>query len=177
VARLDALPANATPRAMALADLYRGVVLAESGVSQEEAAGAAFQRAIAGLRDASAHDRFRAHNNLANVLLARTEDRLFNHAFAMATGVSAIFYHALLSWDEARSHYQTAAELAEKLGTNERAAVQSNLRLRCVPIWSRRWRWGTCERLLANGGLSPADQRPAAISSSADDPPAGRGPQ
>jgi CHAT domain-containing protein len=125
--QLQSLPDSADARGRALADLYCGVVHAESGLGQEQAADFYFRRAISGLSNASAADRFRAHNNYANFLLNRSQDRLFNHAFQMAVGARHLFITAVTSWDEARVHYDLALELASQLGPGERTTVQVNL--------------------------------------------------
>jgi CHAT domain-containing protein len=126
LARLQVAADLPEPRGRALADLYRGVIHAESGLGQEQAADFYFRRAIAGLAKGSAADRLRAHNNYANFLLNRTQDRLFNHAFQMAAGVRRLFVTAIASWEEARIHYEAAFELADQLGPAERAAVHVN---------------------------------------------------
>ena len=124
--RLDRTADSTEARAGALADLYRGVIHAESGLGQEPAANFYFRRAITGLQTGSAADRFRAHNNFANFLLNRAQDRLFNHAFQMAAGASQLFLTALASWEEARSHYAAAGELAGALGLSQQASVEVN---------------------------------------------------
>jgi CHAT domain-containing protein/tetratricopeptide (TPR) repeat protein len=125
--KLDAVGETGGSRTSALADLYRAVVHAESGLEEEAAADFYFRRAIAGLSDESAADRFRAHNNYGNFLLNCTQDRLSNHAFQLAAGVRSLFVTALLRWEDARTQYEAALELAQELGPQETAAVEVNL--------------------------------------------------
>ncbi len=125
--RLEGVAETGTARSRALADLYRGVIYAESGLGQEQVAEFYFRRAVDGMRDGTEADRFRAHNDYANFLLNRSQDRLFNHALQMATGVRSVFVTALGSWEDARQHYETALDLANGLGANARASVKVNL--------------------------------------------------
>src|SRR5262249_10178687 len=79
--QLDSLKANDSPignRRQALAQLYRAVILSESGPGKEQEASAAFEEAISllGAIPNSEEDEYRAHNNLANFLLGRAIDRL-----------------------------------------------------------------------------------------------------
>ncbi len=125
--RLETAADTGDARGRALSDLYRGVIHAESGLGQEQATEFYFRRAIVALNDGATADRFRAYNNYANFLLNRTQDRLFNHAFQMATGVRSVFVTALLSWEDARRHYEAALSLAAELGADERASAAVNL--------------------------------------------------
>jgi hypothetical protein len=125
--RLEDVADNRAGRARALADLYRGVVHAEWGLGEEEAADFYFRRAIAGLQSASVMDRFRAYSNYGNFLLNRAQDRSLDHAFQMAAGVNALFVNALLHWETSRRYFETAESLAIDLGPNERASACVNL--------------------------------------------------
>lgn len=101
-------------RRRALTQLYRGVILGESGAGRDEAAGAAFEQAIVeleGLKDAG-NDLHRAHNNYANYLLGRAQDQVHNHAFQMATGAQLPLMTALDQWLLAQKHYARAAKFA-----------------------------------------------------------------
>ena len=125
--RLEDVADNRAGRARALADLYRGVVHAEWGLGEEQAADFYFRRAIAGLQSASVVDRFRACSNYGNFLLNRAQDRSLDHAFQMAAGVNALFVNALLYWETSRQYFETAEQLASDLGANERASAYVNL--------------------------------------------------
>ncbi len=124
---LDSMPATDSPRAQALATLYRAVIQSESGQATEEQTSALFNTAILALHDGRPEDRFRVHNNYANYLFGRTQDRLYNHAFQIASGVKYPLIHALVSWREACLQYGQALALAEKLDRPQRAAVEVNL--------------------------------------------------
>jgi CHAT domain-containing protein len=124
--RLQSVADSGDPRARALADLYRGVVHAESGLGQEEAADFFFRRAVAALGGANAEDEFRATNNYANFLLDRAQDRSLDHAFRMAAGVHSLFADALLYWDDARRYYEAAEQLAGQLNEDDQAVSRVN---------------------------------------------------
>ena len=127
---LDAIKADDAPagrRKGALALLYRGVILAESGQGEEEAATTAFRKAIGGLKGGEAADLYRAHNNFADFLLGRAQDRLYNHAFQMAAGAERPLLAALQDWAQARAEYEAALASTATLGPGPRAAVQVNL--------------------------------------------------
>ena len=113
-------------RTQALAELYRGVLHAEWGQGQEQAADFYFRKALVRLEGASSADRFRALNNFANFLLDRTQDRVLDHAFQMAAGVHGLFTTAVESWDDSRRFYAGAAVLAGELGDEPQAAVALN---------------------------------------------------
>lgn len=113
-------------RDMALATLYRAVILAESGQASEAETDTLFQQAVAQLQQHPA-DIYRAHNNYANFLLARCQDRLYNHAFQIASGVSNPLIRALVAWQGALHHYMTAWTLAEELAAAERGALLANI--------------------------------------------------
>lgn len=124
---LDALldEADVAGRRRALAHLYRGVVLAESGPAREAEARREFQRSIAMLKSAGQkHDRYRAHNNYANFLLGRALDRLHNHAFQMAAGVRFPLLLALEDWMEAAAQYKAAMDFCDEPG--QRTTIQIN---------------------------------------------------
>ena len=127
---LDAIHGEDSPvgrRKDALAFLYRGVVLAESGQAQQDQAEAAFHQAIGGLTEGEAADLYRAHNNFADFLLTRSQDRLYNHAFQMAAGVQSPLLTSLKDWIGARDEYEAALAAASKLGPAPQAAVKVNL--------------------------------------------------
>lgn len=136
LAGLDAAAEEPDDRTRALARLYRGVVLAEAALGEEyDASGggqatradadAEFRAAIELLKGASDEDRHRAHNNYANFLLRRAQDRLHNHAFQMASGVRHPIVQALVALYAARVHYEEALRLAAS--DEARAAVQVNM--------------------------------------------------
>jgi CHAT domain-containing protein len=132
LAALDAAPFQkeqaGDKRVRGLAQLYRGVILAEAGQGQEPRARGAFEGAIADLEGGAPADLFRAHNNYANFLQHQAQDRLSNTALQMAAGVQQLFLGAASDWEAARQHYETALALADKLGqAGQRAAVQGNL--------------------------------------------------
>lgn len=127
---LDSLEAEESPegkRRQALEQLYRGVILSESGAGKEQEAAAAFRKAIALLEafPNNQRDLYRAHNNFGNFLLGRAADRLHNHAFQMAAGVRLPLVTALQNWIEAKQQYDAALTLAKT--RRQKAAVQLNL--------------------------------------------------
>ncbi|WP_153556714.1 CHAT domain-containing protein [Roseimaritima sediminicola] len=138
------------PRGQALARLYQAVILSESGAATGAAAYAAFVEALESMEASESMevldspgnrpsseaatsppaDRFRAFNNFANFLLGRAQDRLYDHAFQVASGVAAPLFAGLNDWHQARVHYARAAELAElaeKLSPVDAASVQVNV--------------------------------------------------
>lgn len=131
--RLDAAELGDSPRAAALATLYRAVILAESGQGTDAEARDLFRRAIDELAKGRAADAYRAGVNYANFLSGRTRDRLYNHALEIASGVEDPLIRALMNWQESLSYYEWSLKLAEKLGPAERTAVEVNMaRLYCV---------------------------------------------
>lgn len=114
-------------RRKALVQLYRGVILSESGVGKEHAAAMAFRDAIQQLSHLpdSSPDLYRAHNNLANFLLSRSTDLLHNHAFQMASGVQLPLLSALQYWIESRENFQRALAFAEH--ARQKSTLQLNL--------------------------------------------------
>jgi len=126
---LDAMKPDDTAdgrRAAALADLYRGVILAESAQAGAGRAADAFRRAVAGLEGGDPADLYRARNDYANFLTGAAQDRLYNHAFQMAAGVKRPILTALTEWAGARAQYDAALESAGKLGPAPVRAVRVN---------------------------------------------------
>jgi len=123
---LDSPELAETGRSRALATLYRAVILAESGQAAEGAARAMFCQAIDQLEEHPA-DVYRARNNYAGALLVRAQDRLYNHAFQIASGVPYPLICALMDWRESLYHYESARALAEQLGPDDRTAVEVNI--------------------------------------------------
>jgi CHAT domain-containing protein len=114
-------------RIRGLAHLYRAAVRAEAGQGGEVEAARSFEEAVKLLAGAP-QDLFRAHNNYADFLQQRAQDRLYNHALQMAAGVERPFLTALEGWLAARQHYEAALDLAEKLKrSGDAAAVRVNL--------------------------------------------------
>ncbi len=124
--QLDDPELNDSQRAQALAALYRAVILAESGQATDGAARATFNYAIEHLEDHPA-DQYRARNNYAGALLVRAQDRLYNHAFQIASGVPYPLVCALMDWRESLYHYEAALALSEHLEPRDRAAVEVNV--------------------------------------------------
>ena len=126
LAELQSPELPATPRAQALAMLYRAVILAESSPTSDAEARTLFQTALGRLAG-NRGDLFRGQNNYANFLSARVQDRLYNHAFQIAAGDPCPLIRALLDWRKALAAYQAAQALAAELKPADRAAVQVNL--------------------------------------------------
>ncbi len=115
-------------RTRGLAELYRAAVRADAGQGGESEAARGFEQAVELLAAGPQQDLFRAHNNFADFLQQRAQDRLYNHALQMAAGVERPFLTALDQWLAARRHYEAALALAEKLKRPaEAAAVRVNL--------------------------------------------------
>ena len=114
-------------RERGLALLYEAVILSESGATTEELADRLFVEAIRQLDDAEPEDRVRAYNNYANYLLGRAQDRLYNHAFQIASGVEQPLIHALRDWREAAAQYEAALDVAQTLPLQEQASLQVNV--------------------------------------------------
>lgn len=125
--KLESPTLNKSPRAAGLAALYQAVILAESGQGTDEQARAMFRRAMDLLADGKPADAYLATVNYANFLLARTQDRLYNHAFEIASGVENPLIDALMNWRESLAQYQAALKIADRLGAREKAAVQTNM--------------------------------------------------
>ena len=123
---LDSPELAETERSRALTTLYRAVILAESGQAAEGAARAMFCQAIDQLEDDPA-DCYRARNNYAGALLVRAQDRLYNHAFQIASGAPYSLICALMDWRESLYHYESALALAERLEPDDRTAVEVNV--------------------------------------------------
>lgn len=127
LAELDKAVAEGDPRATGLATLYRAVILAESGLGTESLAGRSFEKSLAQLAPLNEpSDLYLAHNNYAGFLLGQMQDRLYNHAFQMATGAKAPLTRSLQLWQLAERHYDKAARLAADLGPGEVATQQLN---------------------------------------------------
>lgn len=107
-------------RVRGLRSLYRAVILAEYGSATGDAAEELFQESLRTLAGAPPIDRLRVHNNYANFLLTRTQDRVYNHAFQIATGGANPLLSALIDWRGARDHYLQALQLAVR---SDRSAV------------------------------------------------------
>lgn len=126
-AKLESPEALKTPRSQALSTLYQAVILAESAQAMEAKARAGFRLAISQLADGQPEDAYRAHNNYANFLLCRAQDRLYNQAFEVASGVPNSLIHSLVHWREAFEHYTKAGKIAEQLDEERQAAVRVNV--------------------------------------------------
>ena len=125
--RLDALE-DATGRTQALALLYRGVALSESGFKGEDEADDCFLAAITRLKtDGKLDDRYRAYVNYAGFQANRALDRLHNQPFQAAAGVAHPLTTALAAWSLAAENYSLALDLASELDPSDRAAVHVNL--------------------------------------------------
>jgi len=117
---LVALDPGDDSRIAGLRALYRAVILAEYGQATGDAAESLFQESLLLLDESAPADRLRAHNNYANFLLNRAQDRVYNHAFQVATGTADPLLTALVDWRTARDEYQAAIALAE---ANDTTAV------------------------------------------------------
>ncbi len=124
---LQSEEAKASHRSRALARLYEAVILSESGAATGNAAYAAFMESLEGMSESPVADLFRAHNNFANFLLNRAQDRVYDHAFQIATGVPAPLYSGLNDWHLARVHYQEAEAIANSLAPHQAASVRTNI--------------------------------------------------
>ncbi len=124
---------NGSGRARALAILYQAVILAESARATQPEAEGLFREAIKLVQNGPPADAYRAHNNYANFLLGRAQDRLYNHAFLIAAGVDSPLVEALDDWREALGQYEKARHLAADLDEGQQAAVETNMaRLYCL---------------------------------------------
>jgi len=132
----DSTPAG--QRRTGLAHLYRGVILSEAGAASQNDASAAFLKSIEILSPLphAGEDSFRAHNNYAVFLLARTYDRLHNHTFQIAAGVKLPLISALQDWIEARRQFDAARRHAtqpsQKIAVNINLARQTILLLELI---------------------------------------------
>lgn len=124
---LDEVGPTSPPREQALALLYRAVISAESGATSGDLPDQMFRDAITQLQGGEASDLFRAYNNYGGVLFARARDRVHNHAFQMASGVTAPLSTALADWSGALEQYQLALAQAEKLPPTLAAGVKVNI--------------------------------------------------
>ncbi len=114
-ATLGTPEASATPRAAALSQMYQAVVMAESGQATGDQAAQLFEQSIQALQAPGAgapHDLSRAYNNYASHLQNRVQDRLYNHAFQVATQTDSPLLVALHDWLKARESYQQALQTA-----------------------------------------------------------------
>ncbi|MDR0327911.1 MAG: CHAT domain-containing protein [Planctomycetaceae bacterium] len=128
--KLSTLPDTSENRELkALYHLYRGMVFAESGMTKWQDGYTEFTQALEQLDSVAAvgvkeerdvaDSRFRAANNFGNYLLRLTQDRLNNHALAIATGDGAVLTTALFAWVQALETYQKALDIAEKTLTDQ----------------------------------------------------------
>lgn len=120
-------------RTLALASLYQAVLLAESTQTTGDAASQLFQDSIDRLKNGNPSDRIRASNNYALFLFGRSQDRIYNHAFQMASGVRNPLIASFRDWMEARAYLESALDLAEAHMPSEVSSIQVNLaRLYCT---------------------------------------------
>jgi CHAT domain-containing protein len=126
-AKLESGQDDASARRRALESLYRAVILSESGQGLETAAAGHFAEAIDMAGSLSPSDAFRIYNNAGNFALGCCQDRLYNHAFQIATGAQHPLLDSALNWQRSLSCYQRAMGLAAALGPGDQAAVRVNL--------------------------------------------------
>lgn len=124
---LDGIKTSADTRTQALSVLYRAVVLAETGQSTADRAEATFIEAIDLLKACDPADQLRAHNNFGMFLLHRCQDRLYNHAFQMASGVQHPLVASLLDWHQARGQLQLALTIATASDPKQVPAIRVNM--------------------------------------------------
>ena len=108
----------------ALCHLYRGMILAESGMTKRHEAHSEFTKALLELQfitpgwtedeQAVAASRFRAANNYGNYILQLMQDCVGAHSLAIATGNGSILTEVLFMWNEALDLYRQALDVAEK---------------------------------------------------------------
>ncbi len=108
----------------ALCHLYRGMILAESGAARLQDGYAEFAEATRLLDEIAqtgqpeakqvADSRYRCANNFGNYLLRLTQDRLYNHAMAIATGDAMVLTDVLFTWSQAMTAYQNALKIASE---------------------------------------------------------------
>ena len=123
---LVALDPGDDSRSAGLRALYRAVILAEYGPATGDVTESLFQESLLLLDNAAPADRLRAHNNYANFLLNRAQDRVYNHAFQVATGTADPLLTALVDWRTARDEYQVAIALAEANETTAAIDIRVN---------------------------------------------------
>jgi CHAT domain-containing protein len=111
---LQKMPAGKERRRDGLRDLYLAVVEGEGGPDAQAEARLLFAKAIQQLDEPA--DRFRARVNYGAFLQGQAENRLYNHALQMATGVARPFLTLLPDWLAAREQYEQAAKLADGPG-------------------------------------------------------------
>ncbi|MCA9009412.1 MAG: CHAT domain-containing protein [Planctomycetaceae bacterium] len=124
---LDGIKTSSDPRTHALSVLYRAVVLAESGQSTADLAEALFFEAIELLEACDRADQLRAHNNFGTFLLNRCQDRLYNHAFQMASGVQHPLVASLLDWHQSREQLELAITIAAATDPKQVPAIRVNI--------------------------------------------------
>lgn len=116
---------------VAICHLYRGMILAESGVSRFEEGGEHFYEALRllseqaekatgpkGPSETLALSLFRTANNFGNFRLRLVQDRLYNQALAVAAGRETTITETLLFWAEALTLHRLALEISETSLTN-----------------------------------------------------------
>lgn len=129
-----------TEEIRALCHLYRGMILAESGAARLQDGYAEFDEAMRQLdaiaekganeARAVAASRYRVANNFGNYLLRLTQDRLYNHTLAIATGDGMVMTDVLYSWSRALVAYRKALDItSESLGDQPEliATTKANL--------------------------------------------------
>lgn len=124
---LDKEADSSDHRTQGLVQLYRAVILAESGQATGEEATGLFLQALELLNDSTPADKLRGHNNLATFLLNRAQDRIYNHAAQMASGVQNPLMASLLDWHLASQHLQRSQVLAKQVDDVAVSAVQVNM--------------------------------------------------
>ena len=117
--KLKGIQGTTDTRTRALSKLYKGIIFAELGMVLEERTNLLLQGALQELTGGSAADLFLVHGNYANILFKQAQDRLYNHAFQIASGVEYSLLRLLLDWIQADFHYQKAYELAKQLKTKD----------------------------------------------------------
>jgi hypothetical protein len=117
----------ASPRSKGLTLLYRAVILSESGPSLEDEARTLFMSAITAMSTEDPRDAYRAHIDYANFLTLRAQDRLYNHAFEIASGVPNSLARGLSNWREALEQYELAGGIAKGLDNESQAAVKVSI--------------------------------------------------
>lgn len=101
-------------RRLLLVQLYRGVILSQSGSATDKEVRNSFGLALRLLPNQSVtqDDRFRVYSNYANFLVGRVTDRLSNHAFQIAAGVPHPIVDSLYDWMEANQQLELASHVA-----------------------------------------------------------------
>ncbi|NUM34504.1 MAG: CHAT domain-containing protein [Candidatus Brocadiae bacterium] len=112
-------------RARYLGQIYKAILLAESAIGKEEEIDSLLGEAIQDIPDSLSEDKFLAHNNYANILFKRSQDRLYNHAFQMATGSKLPLFKAFRDWIYAHDHYEKALGYCQEI--EDEFALKANL--------------------------------------------------